>query len=88
MKNNDEAYILNSRGRLVKCEEYDSATMVLRTLTPEMAPTESQIEMIEEAGKFPVVYEEDSPELTPEMVSAFQKAARERNLRLEQSVCA
>ncbi|MDO4475339.1 MAG: hypothetical protein Q4B59_00955 [Lachnospiraceae bacterium] len=35
--------------------------------------------MIEEAKNKPVVYDEDSPEMTPEMEKAFRLAARTRN---------
>ena len=56
-------HIVNSRGHLAKVEEYDPATMVLRTLTPDMKPTPEQIAELEEAEKHPIVYEDDCPEL-------------------------
>lgn len=34
---------------------------------------------MEEAKKYPIVYDEDSPELTPEMEKAFLLAAVNRN---------
>ena len=36
-------------------------------LTPE------QIEEIKEAAKYPIVYDEDCPELTPEQLSQFRR---------------
>lgn len=41
--------------------------------------TQEQIEEIEAAKKKPIVYDEDSPELTPAMEKAFILAARSRN---------
>ncbi len=42
-------------------------------------PTPEQLKEIEEASKSPIVFDEDSPELTPEMEKAFRVAARNRN---------
>ncbi len=41
------------------------------------------IEEIERASKMPIVYDEDSPKLTPELEKAFIDAVRERDLRLK-----
>lgn len=41
--------------------------------------TEKQIMEIEEAKKKPIVYDEDSPELTPAMEKAFVLAVKSRN---------
>lgn len=41
--------------------------------------TEKDKEMIAEAKKYPIVFDEDSPELTPEMEKAFRVAARMRD---------
>ena len=41
--------------------------------------TEDQIAEIEAAKEKPIVYDEDSPELTPAMEKAFLVAARNRN---------
>ena len=62
-------------------EEYDPSTMVIQTLTSEMKLTPEQLAMLEEAEKHPIVYEEDCPELTPQMAEAFRKAARVRDER-------
>jgi hypothetical protein len=35
--------------------------------------------MIEEAKKYPITYDEDSPEMTPEMEKQFKVAVRMRN---------
>lgn len=42
-------------------------------------PTEAQIKQIEEAAKKEIVFDEDSPELTPAMEKAFRLAAKNRN---------
>lgn len=56
--------------------------IVTRTLTNEPLTEEEKERIhreIEEAKKLPIVYDEDSPELTPEMEEAFKKAVIERN---------
>lgn len=78
-------YCVNSNGHLAIVEEVDSNTMVIRTLTPDMHLSEDQIQMIEEAEKIPVVYEDDCPELTPAMAEAFRTAAQARDMRKEVS---
>ncbi len=42
-------------------------------------PTPEQIHEIHEACKWPIVYDEDSPKLTSEMVEGFRQAVHERN---------
>ena len=83
--NTNLEYKKNSKGRMVIVEKYDPNTMVSFTLTSDMKPTDSQLEMIHEASKKPVVYEDDCPELTPQMVEAFKKAASQRNMRLKKA---
>ncbi len=41
--------------------------------------TKEQLAEIEAAGKMPIVYDDDSPEMTPAMEKAFLLAARNRN---------
>jgi hypothetical protein len=41
--------------------------------------TEEQAREIEEAKKYPITYDEDCPELTPEMEKQFKVAVRMRN---------
>ena len=41
--------------------------------------TEEQIKEIREAEKMPIIYDEDSPEMTPAMEKAFRLAAKNRN---------
>lgn len=50
-----------------------------KTLYEKEAPTIEQLKELEEAKKYPIVYDEDSPELTPEMEKAFLLAAVSRN---------
>lgn len=49
------------------------------TLSREQKPTEAQIKQIKEAAKRQIVFDEDSPELTPAMEKAFRLAAKNRN---------
>ena len=53
---------------IVKCE-----------LKPNTPLTAEETAMIEAAKKLPVVFDEDSPALTPETRAAFRQAAAERN---------
>lgn len=49
------------------------------TLDRNQKPIQEQIRQIEEAAKKEIVYDDDSPELTPAMEKAFQLAAKNRN---------
>lgn len=49
------------------------------TLDRDQKPTEEQIRQIEEAAKREIVFDEDSPELSPAMEKAFRLAAKNRN---------
>ena len=51
------------------------------TLDRKQKPTEEQIKQIEEATKREIVFDEDSPELTPAMEKAFRLAAKNRNVQ-------
>ncbi len=51
------------------------------TLDRNQKPTEEQINQIKEAAKRAIVFDEDSPELTPAMEKAFRLAAKNRNTR-------
>jgi hypothetical protein len=53
--------------------------IVTTTLSKDAKLTEEQIKEIEEAKKYPITYDEDSPEMTPEMEKQFKVAARMRN---------
>ncbi len=48
-----------------------------------MKLTQAQKAMLEEAANQPIVYENDCPELTPEMAEAFRKSAAIRDARCE-----
>ena len=58
--------------------------IVTYELKPGQKPTPEQIARIREAAKRPIVFDEDSPELTPEAVEGFRQSARERNRRLRE----
>ena len=49
------------------------------TLDRNQKPTEEQIRQIKEAAKREIVFDEDSPELTPAMEKAFRLATKNRN---------
>ena len=49
------------------------------TLDRNRKPTEEQIKQIREAAKREIVFDEDSPELTPAMEKALRLAAKNRN---------
>lgn len=49
------------------------------TLDRNQKPTEEQIRQIRDASKREIVFDEDSPELTPAMEKAFRLAAKNRN---------
>lgn len=42
-------------------------------------PTEEQLQEIREAKKHPIVFDEDSPELSPAMYKAFKSSVIQRN---------
>ena len=54
------------------------------TLDRNQKPTEEQIKQIE--AKREIVFDEDSPELTPAMEKAFRLAAKNRNTQRNVSV--
>lgn len=57
--------------------------VVTYELKPGQKPTDEQIARIREAAKRPIVFDEDCPELTPEAVESFLRAAHERNRRMK-----
>ena len=50
-----------------------------KTLLEKEKLTIEQLKELEEAKRYPIVYDEDSPELTSEMEKAFLLAAVSRN---------
>ncbi|MCI9188141.1 MAG: hypothetical protein HFH84_00660 [Lachnospiraceae bacterium] len=56
------------------------------TLNRNQKPTSEQIRQIEEAAKREIVFDEDSPELTPAMEKAFRLAAKNRNTQRKTGV--
>jgi len=48
-------------------------------LDRKQKPTKKQIQQISKVAKREIVYDEDSPELTPAMEKAFRLAAKNRN---------
>ena len=56
------------------------------TLDRNQKPTEEQIKQIKEAAKREIVFDEDSPELTPAMEKAFRLAAKNRNTQRKTNI--
>jgi hypothetical protein len=53
--------------------------IVTARLSEDAKLTEEQLKELEEAKKYPITYDEDSPELTPEMEKQFKVVAKMRN---------
>ncbi|MCI9559443.1 hypothetical protein VSQ48_00255 [Candidatus Ventrimonas sp. KK005] len=49
-------------------------------------PTKEQIRQIEEATKREIVFDDDSPQLTPAMEKAFRLAAKNRNTQRKMNI--
>lgn len=60
-------------------EKERACIMITATLSKDEKLTEEDRKMLEEARKYPITFDEDSPEMTPEMEKAFRLAARTRN---------
>lgn len=61
---------------------------MIRTVTLDkiQKPTEEQIKQIREAAKKEIVFDEDSPELTPAMEKAFRLAVKNRNTQRKTNI--
>jgi hypothetical protein len=46
-------------------------------------PTENQLQEVREAKKYPITFDEDSPELSPAMYKAFKCSVIQRNRKAE-----
>lgn len=55
-------------------------------LDKNQKPTAEQIIQVQEAAKVEIVYDEDSPELTPTMEKAFRLAAQNRNAQRKTAI--
>lgn len=55
-------------------------------LDRDQKPTQEQIGSIHAAAKRKIVFDEDSPEMTPKMEEAFRMAARKRNINRKMDV--
>ncbi len=53
-------------------------TMVRKTIDVKKEPTEEQIRMLKKAEQLPVVYDDDSPELSEEKLLEFRRISEER----------
>ena len=49
------------------------------TIDKGQKPTEEQLQEVMEAKKQPIVFDEDSPELSPAMYKAFKSSVIQRN---------
>lgn len=61
---------------------------MIRTITLDrnQKPTKEQARQIEKAAKMEIVFDEDSPELTPAMEKAFRLAAKNRNTQRKTNI--
>lgn len=50
-------------------------------LEPGQKPTEEQLKEVEEAKKYEITFDEDSPELSPALMKAFKCSVVQRNRR-------
>lgn len=72
--------------------DFETAMLVFNDLQrieiydAEHSITEEQIRSIREAVKREIVFDEDSPEMTPKMEEAFRIAARKRNINRKMDV--
>ena len=57
---------------------------VTYTLEPGSKLTEQQIAEVEAAAKMPILYDDDCPELSEDMMKAFRVAVAQRNRLLNQ----
>lgn len=48
----------------------------------DQKPTEEQLQEVVEAKKKPIVFDEDSPELSPAMYKAFKSSVMQRNRKI------
>jgi hypothetical protein len=53
--------------------------IVTASLSKDEKLTDEEKKMIEEAKKHPITFDEDSPEMTPDMEKQFKVAVRMRN---------
>ena len=51
------------------------------TIKPGQRPTDEQRREVLEAKKQPIIFDEDSPEMSPAMFKAFKSAVIQRNRR-------
>lgn len=49
------------------------------TIDKGQKPTDEQLQEVMEAKKLPIVFDEDSPELSPAMYKAFKSSVIQRN---------
>lgn len=55
--------------------------MIKTYTTNGQPPTDEQLKEVEEAKKYPIVFDEDCEELSPAMIKAFRCATVQRNRR-------
>ena len=56
-------------------------TVCYKTTPEKRVLTDDELMMLRKAAQMPVVYDEDCPELTPEMEEAFREARRKNPIR-------
>ena len=68
-------YVYDDRGDLVE----DVSGRVSFVLTPDMKPTDEQKNMIKKVADMPIVYDDDCPKSTSEVIEGFRRFGKERN---------
>lgn len=60
--------------------DYEKNIMIVQdSIKPGQKPTEEQLQMVREAASRPIEFDEDCPEMSPEMLKSLRCAARQRN---------
>lgn len=54
--------------------------LVTKRIDVKRGPTKEQLEMLEKAASMPIVFDEDSPELSEEELAEFRRAAEIRRI--------
>ena len=60
--------------------------IIKKTIVKGQKPTHEQLMELEAASKMPIVYDEDSPELTEEQYAQMAEAARNRRNAIKKSI--
>ena len=70
---------------LQQMQKGEDTNMVTKTmvLSPDQKPSKEQLHEVQKAAQKPIVFDEDSPELSPAMLKQLKVAARNRDRILQ-----